>query len=206
MPKWVSGSSSSSRSPLLVVPLPDHGGTNSPTLTSTGCSGGRWSVQEPIVSYCGQGSSEIISGLPKTILQAGKESSGKQRTINLFITVPAALWKTAGEVKNLEFEVTSFDCRAWQQMVKSFFSLKSSFHFNIIANNFPMQDCNVWLFISSILASPVLFISAYKWKNGCVIMVMYNSVARSSLLTSLQIICFYCLKFLLLLDPHWLLC
>lgn len=100
--------------------------------------------------------------------------------------------------------MTSFDCRAWQQMVKSFSSLKSSSHFNIIVNSFPMQDCTVGLFISSILVSPVLFISAYKWKNGCVIMVMYNCVVRSSLLTSFQIICFYCLlKFLLLLDSNY---
>lgn len=101
VPKWVLGYSSSSRLPLLVFPLPDHGGTNSPVATGTGCSGSHQSVREPMYSHYRQGSFGMISGLPEAILQARKERSGKQRTINVFITPPirAAPWKTTGEVK-----------------------------------------------------------------------------------------------------------
>lgn len=139
MPKWVSGSSSSSRSPLWVLPLPDHGGTNSPTLTSTGCSGGRR-------SYCGQGSSEIISGLPKTILQARKESSGKQ-TINLFITppIPAALWKTTGEVKIWNLRWHHLIAEHDNKWLNHSFHLKAPFTLILLLITFPcriaMSDC-----------------------------------------------------------------
>lgn len=112
----MSGYSPSSRSPLLFLPLLDHGGDQQPhadwhRLFWQSRSHGinhvgkdlqdHRSVQEPIYSHNGKGSPEIISGLPKSILQARKENAGKWRTLNLFITppIPAALWKTTGEVK-----------------------------------------------------------------------------------------------------------
>jgi len=70
-------------------------------------------VPEPTYSHDAQRSFGTFSGLPQAVLQAQKESSGKQRTINLFyhLSHASCTMKNYRSGKNLEFEMTTFDHR-----------------------------------------------------------------------------------------------